>query len=67
MVYSCVIATYQATFDTTEDNNTVKSLEIEMKLKASLVTDTHVGVQQIQSQLAAMHLELQDLKKGKEL
>lgn len=45
----------------------VEALEISMKLEASPVADTQVGVQHIQSQVAAMHLKLQDLKKGNEI
>jgi len=43
-----------------------EALEIAMKLEASLVQDTHIGVQQIQPQLASLHMELQYLKKRKE-
>lgn len=42
-----------------------KSLEISMKLEASPIQDTNLGVQQIQSQLASLHMDLQSLKKGK--
>ena len=42
----------------------VEALEIVMKLEASLLQDTHIGVQLIQPQLARLHMELQDLKKG---
>lgn len=35
-----------------------KALEISMRLEASLVQDTNMGVQQIQSQLASLHMEL---------
>ena len=44
----------------------VESLEIAMKLEALSIGDTHAGVQKIQSQLANLTLELQDLNKGKE-
>lgn len=37
-----------------------------MKLEASPVQDTHTRVPYIQTQLASLHMELQDLKKGKE-
>ena len=37
-----------------------------MKLKASLIGDTHAGVQQIWNQFANLTFELQDLKNGKE-
>lgn len=45
----------------------VEQLEITMNLEASLIQDTNVGVQQIQAQLASLHMELQDLKNGKEV
>lgn len=45
----------------------VEALEIAMKLEASSVGDTHVGVQQIPNQIAMLTLELQDLNKGKEI
>lgn len=44
-----------------------KALEISMKLGASPIQDTNLGVHQIQSQLASLYMELQDLKKGKEV
>ena len=43
-----------------------EELEIVMKLEASPIGDAHTRVQKIQSQLANLTLELQDLKKGKE-
>lgn len=43
-----------------------EALEIVMKLEALLIRDTHAEVKQIQSQLANLTLELQDLNKGKE-
>ena len=43
-----------------------EALEIVMKLEASPIRDTHAGVQQIQSQLENLTLEIQALKKGKE-
>lgn len=38
-----------------------------MNLEASLIVDTSIGVQWIQTKLASFHMELQDLNKGKEL
>ena len=38
-----------------------------MKLEASLVEETGVGMMQIQSQLSNLTLQLQDIKKGKEI
>ena len=43
-----------------------EALEIVMKLEASLVGETTVGMNQIQAQLANMTLQLQDIKKAKE-
>ena len=44
-----------------------EALEIAMKLQASPVSETGVGMNQIQSQLANMTIQLQDIKKGKEI
>lgn len=38
-----------------------------MRLEASRIQDTNIGVQQIQSHLVSLHMELQSLKKGKEV
>ena len=38
-----------------------------MKLEASSIAETSVGMTQIQSQLANLTLQLQDMKKGKEV
>ena len=38
-----------------------------MKLEASLVVDTNLGVQQIKTKLERLHMELQDLNEGKEV
>ena len=38
-----------------------KALEATMKLEFAPKEDTSVGVQQIQEQLGAMHMEIQDL------
>ena len=43
-----------------------EALEITMKLEASLVGETTVGMDQIQEQLTNMMLQLQDIKKAKE-
>ena len=43
-----------------------EALEIVMKLEASLVRETGVGMNQIQSQLANLTIQLQDIKKGRE-
>ena len=38
-----------------------------MKLEASPIAETSVGMAQIQNQLANLTLQLQDIKKGKEV
>lgn len=38
-----------------------------MKLESSSIADTSIWVQQIQTQLESLHMELQDIKKGKEV
>ena len=43
-----------------------EALEIAMKLEASPVGETTVGMNQIQAQLANLTLQLQDIKKAKE-
>ena len=43
-----------------------KALEIAMKLEASPVGETRVGMNQIQSQLGNPTIQLQDIKKGRE-
>ena len=43
-----------------------EALETAMKLKASLVGETVVRMNQIQAQLANLMLQLQDIKKAKE-
>ncbi len=43
----------------------VEALEIVMKLEELLVQDTHVWVHQIQTQLPRLYMEIQYLKKGK--
>ena len=43
-----------------------KALEITMKLEASLVEENAVGMNQIQTQLENLKLQLQYIKKGKE-
>ena len=44
-----------------------EALEITMKLEASPIAETSARMQQIQSQLANLILQLQDMKKGKEV
>ena len=44
-----------------------EALEIVMKLEASPIAETSVGMAQIQNQLANLTLQLQDIKKGKEV
>ena len=44
-----------------------KALEIAMKLEASPIAEISAGMQQIQSQLANPTLQLQDMRKGKEV
>ena len=43
-----------------------EALEIAMKLEASPVGENVVGMNQIQTQLTNLMLQLQDIKKGKE-
>ena len=43
-----------------------EALEIAMKLEASSVGETAVGMNQIQAQLSNLTLQLQDIKKAKE-
>ena len=40
-----------------------KAMEVAMKLEDAPREDTSVGVQQIQEQLGAMHMEIQNLRK----
>ena len=42
----------------------VKDLEIAMNMEASLVREMRFGMNQIQSQLANLTIQLQDIKKG---
>ena len=44
----------------------MEALELEMKLEASPISDDTEGMVQIQSQLANMMIQLQDIKKRKE-
>lgn len=44
-----------------------KALELVMKIEASPIGDTNASMQQIQIQLANLTLQLQDLKKSKEV
>lgn len=44
-----------------------EALEVEMKLEASPLQEASGGMVQIQSQLANLTLQLQDIKKGKEI
>ena len=43
-----------------------EALELAMKLEASTIGDGAAGMVEIQSQLANMMIQLQDIKKGKE-
>ena len=43
-----------------------EALETAMKLEASQVGETAIGMDQIQAQLANLTLQLQDIKKAKE-
>ena len=43
-----------------------QNLEIAMKLEASLVGETTLGMKQFQAQLDNITIQLQDIKKGKE-
>jgi hypothetical protein len=44
-----------------------EALEITMKLEASQIAETSVGMQLIQNQLVNLTLHLQDMRKGKEV
>jgi len=44
-----------------------KALEIAMKLEASAIGETSIGMAQIHNQLANLTLQLQDMKKGTEV
>jgi len=44
-----------------------EAAEITIRLEASPMQDTNIGVQQIQSQLESLHMELWNLNKGKEV
>ena len=44
-----------------------EALEIAMRLEASLVSDSMMGMDQLQKQVVNITLELQSLKKGKEV
>ena len=44
----------------------MEALELEMKLEASPIGDGAAGMVQIQSQMANLTIQLQDIKKGKE-
>ena len=44
----------------------MEALELAMKLEASLIGDGAAGMIQIQSQLANLTIQLQDMKRGKE-
>ena len=44
-----------------------KALEIMMKLEASIVGETRIGISQIQSKLVDLTTQFQDVKKGKEV
>ena len=44
-----------------------KSLEIVMKLEASPLGEIGVGMNQIQSQLVNLTIQLQDIKKGRDI
>ena len=44
----------------------MEALELAMKLEASPIGDDATGMIQIQSQLANLPIQLQDMKRGKE-
>ena len=44
-----------------------EALELAMKLESTPVGETSAGMMQIQSQLSNLTLQLQDIKKGKEV
>ena len=43
-----------------------EALELEMKLKSLSIDDGAAGIVQIQSQLANLTIQIQDIKKGKD-
>ena len=45
----------------------MEDLEITMKLESLPIQETGVGMMQIQSQLDNLMLQLQDIKKGKDI
>ena len=45
----------------------IEALDLTMKLEALLVGEVGVGMMQIQSQLAKLSLQIQDIRKGKEI
>ena len=45
----------------------IEALEIKMKLEASPIGDTGLGMMQIQLQLANLTVQLHDIKRGKEV
>lgn len=45
----------------------VKALQIAIKLEASPIEDTNKGMRQIQSQMVNLTLQIQDIKKRKEV
>ena len=67
MIHRCISTTYQDVVDAAEDYNISEVLEIIMKLEASQVWETQVGMNQSQSQLANLMIQLQDIKKGRDI
>jgi hypothetical protein len=61
-----IVATYTLPFDTTEHCDAVKSYEILMKLEASLVGENNLGRAQVQLQMVALTIQLQEITKGEE-
>jgi hypothetical protein len=67
VVYCRIVVAYTFPFDATEDYDMQsEALEITMKLEASPVGENGAGMAQVQSQLAALTIQLQELVKGKE-
>lgn len=60
------ITSLKITIISAEGSDT-NALEIAMNLEALSIQDTNIGVQQIELQLASVHMVLQDLKRGKEI
>ena len=66
MVYHSACPTYLTTINIEKYCKQSEALETAMKLEASLVGETAIGMNKIKAQLANLTLQLQDIKKDKE-